>query len=326
MKIAIYGAGAIGGHLGALLSRAGVEVSLIARGAHLAAIRRDGLTLIRGEERFTTHPRATDDPAALGPQDCVVMSLKAHQAPGVVDAMQPLLGPETTVATAMNGLPWWYFYRLPGSWEDYRVKSVDPDNRQWDGIRPGRAIGCITYVASEVIAPGVVRSGEGARYFIGEPDGSLSARCRRLAETVERAGIAASLRDDLRRDLWTKIMGNTAFNPTSALTLGTIGAMLGDPAMEAVLRRLMEEVMAIARALGAEPSASVDYRIENARQHSTNHKSSMLQDLERGRTLEIDPIIGAAQEIARLVGVATPTIDTVLALVRMRARVGGMLA
>jgi len=326
MKITIYGAGAIGGHLGALLSRDGVNVSLIARGAHLEAIRREGLTLERGEQApFTVYPHATDDPSTLGPQDYVIVSLKSHQAPGVVDAMQPLFGPNTTVATAMNGVPWWYFYKLAGPYENTRVNSVDPEGKQWDGIGPERVIGCITYVAAEVVAPGVVKSGASGRYFIGEPDGTESERCLRLAEVIAKTGIVARVRADLRQDLWLKIMGNSAFNPTSALTLGTVGDMINDPEMEALLRRMMEEVTAVGRALGSEPSDTVDFRIENARQHAMPHKSSMLQDLERGRMMEINPIIGAATEMGALAGVPTPTLDTVLALVKMRARMGGML-
>ena len=326
MKITIFGAGAIGGHLGALLSREGIDVSLIARGAHLEAIQRDGLTLQRdGKEPFTVQPRATDDPAKLGPQDYVIISLKSHQAPGEVDRMQPLLGPETTVATAMNGVPWWYFYKLSGPHENHRVKSVDPDGTQWDGIGPERAIGCITYVAAEVIAPGVVKSGGSGRYFIGEPDGSESERCLRLAEMVNKTGIVARVRDDLRKDLWLKIMGNTAFNPTGALTLATVGEMLNDPEVEAQLRLIMTEVTAIGRAYGAEPSDTVDFRIENSRRNAMPHKSSMLQDLERGRMMEVNQIIGAARELGALAGVPTPTIDTVLALIRLRARIGGML-
>ena len=326
MKITIFGAGAIGGHLGALLSREGIDVSLIARGAHLEAIQRDGLTLQRdGKEPFTVQPRATDDPATLGPQDYVIISLKSHQAPGEVDRMQPLLGPETTVATAMNGVPWWYFYKLSGPHENHRVKSVDPDGTQWDGIGPERTIGCITYVAAEVIAPGVVKSGGSGRYFIGEPDGSESERCLRLAEMVNKTGIVARVRDDLRKDLWLKIMGNTAFNPTGALTLATVGEMLNDPEVEAQLRLIMTEVTAIGHAYGAEPSDTVDFRIENSRRNAMPHKSSMLQDLERGRMMEVNQIIGAARELGALAGVPTPTIDTVLALIRLRARIGGML-
>ena len=326
MKITIYGAGAIGGHLGALLCRERVDVSLIARGAHLDAIQRNGLTLHSGEEDpFTVHPTATDDPSKLGPQDYVVVSLKSHQAPGVVDAMQPLLGPNTTVATAMNGVPWWYFYKLPGAYENTRVKSVDPKDKQWDGIGPERVIGCITYVASEVTEPGVIKSGGSGRYFIGEPDRTMSERCLLLAEIVNKTGIFARVRNDLRQDIWLKIMGNTAFNPTSALTLGTVGDLINDPEMEEVLRRLMEEVTEIGRAFGSEPRDTVDFRIENSRRNAMPHKSSMLQDLERRRMMEIKPIIGAAQELGRLAGVPTPTIDTVLALVKLRARLGGML-
>ncbi len=326
MKITIYGAGAIGGHLGALLSREGIDVSLVARGEHLEKIRKNGLTLEQdGKEPFTVHPIATDDPSTLGPQDYVIVSLKSHQAPGEVERMQHLLGPKTTVATAMNGVPWWYFYKLAGPYENYRVKSVDPNGLQWDGIGPERAVGCITYVAAEVIAPGRVKSGGTGRYFIGEPDGAQSERCLQLAEIVNKTGIVARVRDDLRKDLWLKIMGNTAFNPTGALTLATVGEMLNDPEMEALLRLIMTEVTAIGCAFGAEPSETVDFRLENSRKNAMPHKSSMLQDLERGRMMEVNQIIGAARELGSMVGVATPTIDTVLALIKMRARIGGML-
>jgi len=326
LKITIFGAGAIGGHLGGLLSRDGVDVSLIARGAHLDAMRENGLKLILKDEEFITHPRVTDDPATLGPQDYVVVSLKSHQAPGVVDAMQPLLGPDTTVATAMNGMPWWYFYKLPGAHEDYQIKAVDPGGKQWNGIGPERAIGCITYVASEVIAPGVVKAGGRGRYFIGEPDGSDSERCRRYRDLVAAAGVNAEIRRDFRRDIWVKIMGNAAYNPISALTMANMGAMVDDPDIEGVLRAVMAEVGAVGEALGAELNTSVDERIEATRRSSPSHKTSMLQDMERGRMLEINPIVGAVAEVARLAGVETPTIDTVLALVKLRARQAGVFA
>lgn len=325
MKITIFGAGAIGGHLGALLSREGVDVSLIARGAHLEAMRENGLKLILSDGEFTTHPRVTDDPATLGPQDFVVVSLKSHQAPGAVAAMQPLLGPHTTVATAMNGMPWWYFYKLPGAHEDYRIQAVDPGGEQWNGIGPERAIGCITYVASEVVAPGVVRSSGQIRYYVGEPDGSESARCQHFQKTVQATGIDVRLRTDLRRDIWVKIMGNAAYNPISALTMASMGAMVNDPDIEAVLRAVMAEVGAVGQALGAEINTSIDRRIDATRRGASDHKTSMLQDMERGRMLEINPIVGAVAEVARLVGVATPTIDTVLALVKLRAREAGLM-
>jgi 2-dehydropantoate 2-reductase len=326
MKITVFGAGAIGGNLGALLSRAGYDVSLIARGAHLAAMRDKGLKLIMRDGEFVTHPRVTDDPGTLGPQDYVVVSLKSHQAPGAVEAMQPLLGPDTTVATAMNGIPWWYFYKLPGPYENHRVKAVDPDGKQWDGIGPERAIGCITYVASEVIEPGVVKSaGASFRYQIGEPDGSESQRCLRFQEAVEASGITCQIRPEIRKDIWIKLMGNMAYNPTSALTLAHSGALVEDPRAEALLRRLMAEVISIGAALGSDPEASIDARIEGTRKGAAFHKTSMLQDLERGRPMEINPIVGAAAELAELAGVETPTIDTVLALVRLRAQMSGLL-
>ena len=326
MKVTVYGAGAIGGHLGAHLKRHGCDVSLIARGAHLEAMRTNGLKQITKDGEFITHPHVTDDPATLGPQDYVVMSLKSYQAPGVVDALQPLLGPDTVVATAMNGIPWWYFYKLRGPWENYRVKAVDPDDKQWNGIGPERAIGCITYVASEVVEPGVVKSaGTSFRYQIGEPDGTESERCKRFQEVVDASGITCQIRPEIRKDIWVKLMGNMAYNPTSALTLAHAGAMVEDADMEALLRRLMAEVISIGTALGANPNASIDARIEGTREGAAFHKTSMLQDLERGRQMEISPIVGAAAELARLAGVETPTVDTVLALVQLRAQMTGQL-
>ncbi len=325
MKITVYGAGAIGGHLGALLSREGYDVSLVARGAHLEAMRKNGLKLITGDRQFVTHPRVTDDPSTLGPQDYVVVSLKSHQAPDAVESMQPLLGPNTTVANAMNGVPWWYFYKLPGPFENRRVKAVDPDGKLWEGVGPERAIGCITYVASEVIKPGVVKSGGSFRYLIGEPDGSESDRCLKFQEAVNACGIECLVRPEIRKDIWVKLMGNMAYNPTSALTMAHSGALVDDPASEALLRRLMAEVIAIATALGSDPEASIDARIDGTRKGAAFHKTSMLQDLERGRPMEINPIVGAAAELAALAGVETPTIDTVLALVRVRAQMSGLL-
>jgi 2-dehydropantoate 2-reductase len=325
MKIAIYGAGAIGGHLGGMMSRAGYDVSLIARGPHLDAMRANGLKQITHDEEFVTYPNVTDDPSTLGPQDYVVMSLKSYQAPGVVDAMQPLLGPNTTVATAMNGIPWWYFYKVPGKWENYRVKSVDPEGKQWNQIGAERAIGCITYIASEVIEPAVIKSMSVARYQIGEPDGSRSERCKIFQSVVEASGINCQIRSDIRKDIWFKVMGNVAYNPTSALTLAHTGAMIDHPEMEALLRRLMTEVMLIGMKLGADPGGRIDERIKASRELAAFHKTSMLQDLERGRPMEIMPILAATAELAELAGVKIPTIETVLALIKLRAEMTGQL-
>lgn len=325
MKIAIYGAGAIGGHLGGMMGRAGYDVSLIARGPHLEAMRTNGLKQITQDDEFVTYPHVTDDPSSLGPQDFVVMSLKSYQAPGVVDAMQPLLGPNTTVATAMNGIPWWYFYKVPGKLENYRVKSVDPEGKQWNQIGAERAIGCITYIASEVIEPAVIKSLSVARYLIGEPDGSRSERCLRFQSVIEKSGINCKIRPEIRKDIWFKVMGNVAYNPTSALTLAHTGAMIDDPQMEALLRRLMREVMVIGIKLGADPGGKIDERIKESRKLAAFHKTSMLQDLERGRPMEIMPILSATVELAELAGVKIPTIETVLALIELRAKMTGQL-
>ena len=326
MKLCIFGAGAIGAYLAVELARGGIDVTLIARGPHLQAMKKNGVTLRIGNEEHTEHPKCSDDPAEVGPQDFVLVTLKAHSVPAVSAAMRPLLGPSSAVVTAANGIPWWYFYKLPGQWENYQVKAVDPDGKQWNGVGPERAIGCITYVASEVIEPGVVKSpGKSFRYQIGEPDGVESERCLRFQEAVEASGITCQIRPEIRKDIWIKLMGNMAYNPTSALTLAHAGAMANDPDMEALLRRLMAEVISVGTALGTDPEASIDARIEGTRKGAAFHKTSMLQDLERGRPMEIAPIVGAVAELAKLAGVETPTIDTVLALVQLRAQMTGQL-
>ena len=326
MKIAIYGAGAIGGHLGAMLSRSGIDVGLIARGEHLEAMRKNGLRQILKDEEFTVYPTVTDNPDELGAQDYVILTLKSYQAPDVVNDMQPLLGAHTTVATAMNGIPWWYFYRYPGKLENYKITTVDPQNKQWDRIGAERAIGCITYVASEVIEPGVIKTSSSSfHYQIGEPDGSVSQRCTILKEVLERAGINCQIRPEIRKDIWTKVMGNVAYNPTSALTLAHTGAMIEDPDMRLVLRQLMLEVISVGKALDADPGDQIDRRMKASLERAAFHKTSMLQDLERGRYMEILPIVGAAAELAKLCNVKTPTIDTILALVKLRAQMTGQL-
>ena len=326
MKIAIYGAGAIGGHLGAMLSRSGISVSLIARGEHLEAMRKNGLRQILKDDEFTVYPTVTDNPDELGPQDYVILTLKSYQAPDVVNDMQPLLGLDTTVATAMNGIPWWYFYRHPGELENYRITTVDPQNKQWDQIGAERAIGCITYVASEVAEPGTIKTSSSSfNYQIGEPDGSVSERCTKLKEVLDSAGIQCQIRPEIRKDIWTKVMGNVAYNPTSALTLAHTGAMIDDPDMRVVLRQLMLEVISVGKALNADPGDQIDKRMTASLERAAFHKTSMLQDLERGRYMEILPIVGAVAELAKLCNIQTPCIDTILALVKLRAQMTGQL-
>ena len=321
MRIAIYGAGAIGGLLGGNLARTEVEVSLIARGPHLAAMRERGLEL-RGASSFTVHPTCTDDPAELGFQDYVIVALKAHSVPGLVDRMQPLLGPSTTVVFAVNGVPWWYFYRLPGPFEDRRLESVDPGGKQWDGIGPERALGCVVHPAAELALPGVIEHVAGDRFVLGEPSGEISERAQCLARLLVAAGLKSPVRPRIRDEIWVKLWGNLSFNPISALTGATLDAITSDPATRAVARAMMLEAQAIGTKLGVRFGIDVERRIEGAAAVGA-HKTSMLQDLERGRPMEIDALVTAVQEMGRLVDVPTPTVDTVLALVAQRARLAG---
>ena len=323
MRVCIYGAGAIGGYLGAELARAGIDVTLIARGPHLAAMRKDGLRLLIGGEERVSHPRCTEDPAEAGRQDYVVVTLKAHSAPAVVGAMQPLLGPDTAVVTAVNGIPWWYFHGLDGPWRDHRLESVDPGGVQWDGIGPERAIGCVVYPACEMPAPGVIQHVEGNRFSLGEPGGERSERAVRLSKALIAAGLKAPLRPRIRDEIWIKLWGNLCFNPISALTHAMLDEVATDPGTRAVAHAMMAEAQAVGEALGVTFNIDVEKRFDGAAAVGP-HKTSMLQDLERGRPLEIDALLTVVQELARLVEIGSPTIDTVLALIQQRARVAGV--
>jgi 2-dehydropantoate 2-reductase len=317
MRICIYGAGAIGGHMAAKLAMAGADVSLVARGPHLEAMQASGLTLIEGGERRTVKVAAAANPADLGGQDYVVVTLKAHQVPGVVELMQPLLGPETCVVMAVNGVPWWYFYQLKGDYEDRRLASVDPGDVQWNGIGPERVLGCVVYPAAEVIEPGVVQLVEGDRYSLGEPSGERSERAQKLAKALQDSGLKAPVRPKIRDEMWVKLWGNLSFNPISALTGATLDVLCTDPGTRDVARRMMLEAQAIAEKLGVRFPIDVEKRLDGGAAVGA-HKTSMLQDLERGRPLEIDALVSAVQELGRVVELPTPTIDTVLALIRLR--------
>ncbi|MGB4871891.1 MAG: 2-dehydropantoate 2-reductase [Candidatus Promineifilaceae bacterium] len=319
MRICIYGAGAIGGYLGVQLALAGANVTLIARGAHLAAMQANGVRLlINGEERVA-HPRCTGNPADVGEQDFVILTLKAPSVPGVVELMQPLLGRDTAVVTAVNGIPWWYFYGLDSPWRNHQLASVDPGGRQWLGIGPEWAIGCVVYPAIEVVVPGVIQHVSGDRFSLGEPTGEKTARVAALSDLFRAAGLKAPVRQHIRNDIWVKLWGNLSFNPVSALTGGTLETIAADPGTRAVVRAMMLEAQAIGEELGVRFGIDVDQRIAGAAAVGA-HKTSMLQDLEHGRPLEIDALVTVVQELGQLVGLATPTIDVVLALVRQRAK------
>ena len=322
MKVAIYGAGATGGYLGVKLALAGVDTTLIARGPHLEAMKENGVRLVSGDESFTARPFCTGDPAEAGPQDFVIITLKAHSATRVVDAMQPLLGPDTAVVTAQNGIPWWYFHKTGGPWEGRWLESVDPGGRQWKGIGPERAIGCVVYAATEIAEPGVVRHLYGNRFSLGEPSGEKSARVKALSRALISAGVRAPVRS-IRREMWLKLWGNVCFNPISALTLATLDKVATEPGTRAVARAMMQETKQIAEALDIGFRIDIERRIDGTAKVGA-HRTSMLQDLEAGRAMEIDALVTSVQELGRLVGVPTPAIDIVLALVQQRAEVAGL--
>ncbi len=323
-RICIFGAGAIGGLMGGKLVRAQAgDVTFIARGRQLEALQTRGLTIASEAEHFTVPVRASDDPARFGPQDYVVLAVKAHAVPHILDALEPLLGPETAVVTTQNGIPWWYFDGLDSPFAGRHVESVDPGGVIRRRIGAQRAIGCVVYPAAEVTEPGVVTWIEGDRLTLGEPDGGRSARVMRLARLLQQAGFRAPVRPDIRSEIWVKLWGNLAFNPLSVLTHATLDRLATDADVRPVVRRMMEEAQQVGEALGARFALDIDRRIAAAAAVGP-HKTSMLQDLERGRPLELDAIVAAVVELGRLVAVPTPTIETVLALARLRARTAGL--
>lgn len=322
MKICIYGAGAIGGYLGVQLALSGADVSLIARGAHLEAMQKNGLKLLINNEERVAYPRCTQDAAAVGPQDYIIITLKAHSVPSVIKDLQPLLGPNTAVVTAVNGIPWWYFYGLEGEWQNHQLNSVDPAGIQWQNLGPERAIGCVVYPACEVVAPGIIQHIDSDRFSLGEPSGEKTERVLALSKVLINAGLKAPVRPRIRDEIWVKLWGNLCFNPISALTHATLDIIATKPGTRSVARNMMLEAQTIAEKLGVQFGIDVDKRIAGAAAVGA-HKPSMLQDLERGRPMEIDALVTVIQEMGRLVSVSTPTLDTVLALVQQRARVAG---
>ena len=322
MKIAIFGAGAIGGFLGVKLLQAGADVTFIARGPHLEAMQTRGVTLTSGGESVTLRPRCTSEPAEAGPQDYVFVTLKAHALPAAAAQIAQLLGAETALVTGINGIPYWYFYGLEGPYRDRRVESVDPGGRLWELLPPARVIGSVVYPAAEVVEPGVITHLDGDRVTLGEPDGSKSARVQALSKLMIQAGLKAPVRPRIRDELWVKLWGNLAFNPLSALTGATLDRLAGPGELRTVSRTMMVEAQAVAEALGVRFLIDVDQRIQGAAEVGA-HKTSMLQDLERGRPLEIDALLGAVVELGRLVGKPMPACELVLTLVRERARQAG---
>jgi len=310
MRIAVVGAGAIGAYVGAALARGGADVHLVARGANLEAMRRDGVRVLSPRGDFTAHPPATDDPSEIGPVDVVVLGLKAHDYATSGPLVTPLLGPDTAVVAAQNGIPWWYFHRLTGPYENRRVEAVDPAGAVSEVIPPERAIGCVVYSSTELEAPGVVRHVEGTRFSIGEPDGTISERCLAFREAMVAGGLKCPVEADIRNDVWIKLIGNVAFNPISALTQATMVEICRHPGTRALVVSLMEETLAVARRLGSDPAITIERRLAGA-ERVGEHKTSMLQDLEAGKRLELAPIVDAVIELADLTGTQAPSLRAV---------------
>jgi 2-dehydropantoate 2-reductase len=320
MKIAIVGAGAIGGYVGAKLSLAGEDVTFIVRGANLDAISRNGMKLILEDgTEHVARAKATDNYRLAGRQDLVILALKAHQLESIADQLHHLLGPETAIVTMQNGIPYWYFHKNGGALEGSILKTVDPTGEISEKIPASRVIGCVVYPASELVAPGVVRHFEGERFPLGELDGSHSERVTRISECFVNAGFKAPVLDDIRSEIWLKLWGNLSFNPISALTHSTLVDICQFPLSRALAAALMTEAQAIAHKLGITFRVPLDKRIAGAEKIG-KHKTSMLKDVEAGRALEIDALVGSVIELARLTQTPTPHLDTVYALVKLLAK------
>ncbi|MGD6742152.1 2-dehydropantoate 2-reductase [Streptomyces sp. BH106] len=319
MKIAVVGAGAIGAYVGAALHRGGADVHLVARRGHLRAIQAEGVRVLSPRGDFTAHPHATDDPNEIGPVDYVFLGLKAHSYPSCGSLVAPLLGEHTALVAGQNGVPWWYFHKLSGPYEGRRIEAVDPGGATSKVLPPERAIGCVVYPATVIESPGVIRHLEGTRFSIGEPSGDVSRRCTELSEAMVAGGLKCPVEQNLRDDIWIKLMGNAAFNPISALTRATMTDMCRHPLTRAMVARVMEEILDIAARVGSTPEISIEKRLRGAEGVGA-HKTSMLQDLEAGKQLELDAIVTAVVEMADITGAEAPTLRAIHAATDLLAR------
>ncbi|MEU1618821.1 2-dehydropantoate 2-reductase [Streptomyces sp. NPDC005722] len=319
MKIAVLGAGAIGAYVGAALHRGGADVHLIARGEHLQAIRAHGVRVNSPRGDFVAKPHATDDPEEIGPVDYVFLGLKAHSYASSGPLISPLLGDDTAVVAGQNGIPWWYFHKLAGPYEGRRIEAVDPGGATSEVLAPERAIGCVVYPATVIESPGVIRHLEGTRFSIGEPGGGVSDRCTQLSEAMIAGGLKCPVEPNLRDDIWIKLMGNVAFNPISALTRATMVDICKHPHTRRLVSQLMEETLDIAARVGSTPDISIEKRLRGA-EGVGHHKTSMLQDLEAGKQLELDAIVTAVVEMADISGADAPNLRAVHAATDLLAR------
>jgi len=321
MRIAVVGAGAIGGYLGARLAIAGEAVTFIARNRNLEAINARGFRLIEEDGR-TSHAatvRAVRDPAEAGPQDVVLLTVKAHQVIDLLPGLRDLFGPHTMVVTMINGIPWWYFHRLGGEWDGRGLESVDPQGRIAAQIEPERIVGSVVYPAAELVEPGVVRVIEGNRFTIGELDGERTERIDALSQAMIRAGFKAPVSRDIRSEIWIKLWGNLSFNPISALTHATLVDICRFPQTRALAAAMMAEAQTVGEKLGVTFKVSLDKRIAGAEAVGA-HKTSMLQDVEQGRAIELEALVGSVVELGRITRTPTPTIEAIYALASLLAR------
>ncbi|MEO8690182.1 MAG: 2-dehydropantoate 2-reductase [Solirubrobacteraceae bacterium] len=319
MRVAVLGAGAIGAYVGAALARGGADVHLIARGAHLEAMRTDGVRVLSDRGDFTVSVPATDDPAEVGAVDVVFLGIKAYGYADAGPLLAPLLAEHTAVVAAQNGVPWWYFHGAGGHFEGRRIEAVDPGGSVSAVISPERAIGCVVYSSTAIEGPGVIRHYEGTRFSVGEPDRSISQRCVAFAEAMKAGGLKCPVESGLRADIWIKLMGNAVFNPLSVVTRATMEQMCGHGGTRDLARGVMEEIVAVAGALGEVVDVSIDRRIAGAERVGA-HKTSMLQDYEAGKRLELDAIVAAVVELAELVGVDAPRLRDLHATTDLLAR------
>ena len=311
MKICIVGAGAIGGYLGFKLIKAGFDVSLVARGTHLKAMKHTGLTVIENDKEISCFPKCSESMSDLGKMDYIFITLKAYSIPGLVNEISTMFKENTAVITAYNGIPWWYFFNIEGPFKNYRIKCIDPNNIQWNTITPERIIGCVVYPATEIIEPGVIKHIEGNRFSLGEPEGMQTERILKISKALVKAGIKAPIRSNLREEIWIKLIGNLAFNPLSVITGKTLDILASENEYRTIAYDAMEEASLIINQLGIKLKISIDQRIDGAAKVGA-HKTSMLQDYQKGKELELDSLVVSIKEIGNLLSIKTPTIDKIL--------------
>ncbi len=318
MKFVIVGAGAIGAYVGARMARAGQDVTLFARGPHLRAMQERGVRVAGPDGEFEARPAIVDSIETIGPADAVLLGVKAHSLTELAPRLRPLLGPETAVVSLQNGIPWWFFQGFGGDLDSVCLERVDPGGVVANSIEPRRVVGSIVYVASEIVEPGVVRHIEGNRISLGEPDGSRSDRCRTIAEALIRSGFRSPITTRIRHEIWVKILGNLAFNPISALTGATLAQMARHPDVSALAREIMAEAEAVAQKLGLDLPISIDQRMAGAEKVG-EHKTSMLQDVEAGRPIELEAVVGAVVELGERLDLPMPHTRAVYACTKLMA-------